>query len=97
MMGARAAVTTHHRAGARRGRALPTLTAPAVASANTVPIAGVSAQPKIPGIPVPNVLSPGFAVHTLADGTFPLENPADLVANPVTGMQEIVLDASQRD
>ncbi len=62
------------------------LTAPAVASANAVPITGVSAQPKIPGIPVPNVLSPGFAVHTVADGTFPLENPADLAANPVTGI-----------
>ena len=63
-----------------------TAVTPAVAGAYTVPITGVPAQTKLTGIPVPNVIAPGFDVRTVADGTFALENPADLVANPLTGI-----------
>lgn len=48
-------------------------------------ITGVSAaQPKLAGTPVPNIMASGYDLRTVADGTYPLENPTPLVGSTVT-------------
>lgn len=59
---------------------------PLFAGPGSLSFIDVPLQPKITGSPVPNVLASGYELRTLADGSYPVENPADLVASAATGI-----------
>ena len=45
-----------------------------------------TAQPKQDGTPVPNVITPGYVTHTVADGTYLLENPGTVTGSAPLGI-----------
>ncbi|MFO0846917.1 MAG: hypothetical protein U0797_31885, partial [Gemmataceae bacterium] len=66
--------------------ALTTTAAVALSQAGGSTFTDVPAQAKQDGTPVPNVITPGYVVHTVADGSYRLENPGALVANTPLGI-----------